>query len=126
MTIDRLREEYLRLTREVLPERAGREGWPLRFDHCFQRVVLDAVAGGCWYDVIERPAIRCMTEAQLRAAVGVARRLAEDGEPLLRRLDAESLAARGTRAASGRRGLGAPRREPARARPRGGAWGRRR
>ena len=100
MEADGLRREYLRLTREVLPERAGREDWPLRYDHCFQRVVLDAVAGRTWYDDIGRPAVRSMTEGQLRAAVTVARRLAEEGEPLLRRLNAESLAARGKRAAS--------------------------
>lgn len=38
-------DDYLALTRDVLPGLASREGcdWPIREDHCFQRVVLDTI-----------------------------------------------------------------------------------
>lgn len=88
---------YLDLTRRALPERARAQRWPLRFDHCFQRVVLDEVADGVWYDRIARPAYRNLTREQARAAADLAQRLLDEGEPLLAELDARSLARRGKR-----------------------------
>lgn len=51
-------QRYLQLTREVLPElaRTERVEWPVQNDHCFQRIVLDTVSNGVWYDHIRRPA----------------------------------------------------------------------
>jgi hypothetical protein len=95
---DREEQRYLELTRELLPARAADQRWVLRLDHCFMRVVLDHVFGGCWYDHLDRkagPAYRQLTDAQLAAAVALAERIAAEGEPLLRRLNAQSLAWRG-------------------------------
>ena len=87
-----LRARYLELTRETLPARARADGWPLRFDHCFQRVALDNAVGDRWYDAVPgRPAIDHLTDAQLAAAVAVAERIAREGVPLLEELDANSL-----------------------------------
>ena len=102
--MDELRARWLALTRDVLPARARAEGWRLRFDHCFMRVVLDQVARGRWDDVIERPAIRSLTAPQLREAIRLAERLVEEGPRLLEAWDDESLAWRG--AARGRRAPG--------------------
>ena len=81
---------YLELTRATLPEQARAEGWVVRDDHCFQRIVLDHVAGGCWYDAIERPAYRHLTAEQAERAAGLAERIAAEGDPLLRELNERS------------------------------------
>jgi hypothetical protein len=79
----------------VLPRRAREEGWPLRHDHCFQRVVLDEVAGTVWYDRIARPAIRNLTDEQAERAASIAAEVERQGEPLLTELNRRSLARRG-------------------------------
>ena len=96
--MEALRARWLELTRERLPARARAEGWPLRLDHCFQRVLLDQACGGRWYDhVAGRPAYRHLDARRLAAAVALGERLEREGEPLLRRLDADSLGWRGKR-----------------------------
>lgn len=65
-------DRYLHLTRQVMPGLAAeRPDWPVRQDHCFQRIVLDAVCGGVWHDHIARPARRHMTDDQAARAVQV-------------------------------------------------------
>ena len=65
-----LEATWLRLTREDLPRVAAERGWPIRFDHCFQRVLLDHAFGGVWYDHVEgRPAYAHADEAALARAV---------------------------------------------------------
>ncbi len=90
-------QEYLRLVKERLPAAARQGRWVLRFDHCFGRVLLDHAVAGCWYDVLDRrrPAYRQLDDAQLADAVALGHRLLEEGDPLLRTLDAQSLAWRG-------------------------------
>jgi hypothetical protein len=66
---------WLDLTRQVLPGMAADCGWPIRHDHCFMRVCLDAAVGAPWHRHVRRPAIRHLTEAQLLAAVTVAETL---------------------------------------------------
>jgi hypothetical protein len=56
---EQLEADWLRLTRETLPALAAERGWPVRHDHCFQRILLDNAVGGVWYDHIPaRPAYR--------------------------------------------------------------------
>ena len=51
-----LEARWLELTNRDLPAAAG-PGWPVRLNHCFQRILLDHAAGGVWYDAIPgRPA----------------------------------------------------------------------
>ena len=83
-------QRYLELTRETLPDRARAEGWVVRDDHCFQRIVLDHVAGGRWYDVIARPAYRHLTPEQAEHAAALAERIEAEGHPLLRTLNERS------------------------------------
>ena len=40
-----LEAEWLELTRGILPGLARSRVWPVRADHCFQRILLDAVVG---------------------------------------------------------------------------------
>ncbi len=92
-----LEQRYSELVRVELPARAARDGWVLRLDHCFGRVLLDDAVGGCWYDVLDRrrAAFRQLDDAQLAGAVALGERLLAEGDPLLRELDARSLAWRG-------------------------------
>ena len=90
-----LEAEWLHLTRAVLPGLAGPRGWPVRNDHCFQRILLDAACGGRWYDHIpRRPAYRHAADDTLLQAVRLARAV-EAGEADLHALNARSLRRRG-------------------------------
>ena len=92
-----LEARYRALVRQQLPAAARAQGWGLRDDHCFGRVLLDDAVGGCWYDVLDRrrTAFTQLDDAQLAGAVALAERLLQEGDPLLRELDARSLAWRG-------------------------------
>ena len=91
--------EYRRLVRHELPAAAREARWPLRLDHCFARVILDALFGGCWYDHLTRGKGRSaesqLDAGQLRRAVSLARGMLAGGANEVRRLDAQSLAWRG-------------------------------
>ena len=56
--------QYMVLTKETMPHlaRTSHSHWPVRNDHCFQRIVLDAVCGGVWYDHLLRPAYKNLTQ----------------------------------------------------------------
>ena len=96
-----LRADWLRWMRERLPEAArSRPDWPIRLDHCFGRVVLDAVYGRPWREAVAAPAWRHMGEAELRAATALARDIAA-GRADLHALNARSLAQRGRRVSGG-------------------------
>ena len=91
--------EYRRLIRSELPAAARAGGWVLRLDHCFARVILDALFGGCWYDHLERRSGRSaesqLDAGQLTRAIGLAREVLDGGNARLRVLNARSLAWRG-------------------------------
>lgn len=92
-----LNDEYFRLTRETLPERAVRERWVVCRDHCFQRILLDNVLGGAWRTRLtaKLPAYRQLSDTQMREAVSLARRIEAEGDSLLRVLNENSLRWRG-------------------------------
>ena len=94
---DALLARYRRLVLAELPARARQERWVVTADHCFGRIVLDNAVGARWYDVLgpSRPAFAALDDAQLARAVELAERVAVEGDPLLRELDARSLAWRG-------------------------------
>ena len=62
---------YMVLTKEIMPNlaRTSHRHWPVRNDHCFQRIVLDAVCGGVWYDHLLRPAYKNLTQELAANAV---------------------------------------------------------
>ncbi|MCG5433316.1 hypothetical protein LV457_13615 [Mycobacterium sp. MYCO198283] len=97
---DRLQARYRELVQHTLP-RLGRDGrWAVVNDHCFGRILLDHAVGRCWYDVLDRrrsPAFAQLTDDQLAAAVALGERIAEEGDLLLRQLNAQSLRWRGKR-----------------------------
>lgn len=70
MTRAELELEWLSLTRKRLPKLAASREWPVRADHCFQRILLDNAVGGCWYQAVQaRPAYRHIAEPLLARAV---------------------------------------------------------
>jgi len=60
------------LTRDLMPAMAAEHRWPIRLDHCFMRVCLDAAVGAPWSDRVKRPAVRHLSDDQIAAAVGIA------------------------------------------------------
>ena len=95
MTRADLLARYRQLVLGELPQRARAGRWVVTDDHCFGRIVLDHAVGGRWYDVLDRrrsPAFAQLTDDQLSTAVALAERLTVEGDPLLRALDAQSLA----------------------------------
>ncbi len=91
MTREQLVAQWQDLTRSILPGMAPASRWPIRFDHCFMRVCLDHAVGQPWHERVRRPAIRHLTNDQLRAAIAVAERIAADPSALPG-LNAQSLA----------------------------------
>ena len=94
-----LERRWLRLTRETLPALAARRDeaseWPVRFDHCFQRILLDNACGTVWYDRIDgRPAYTHAPDDILEAAVALGESV-KRGESDLHALNRRSLAWRG-------------------------------
>ena len=90
-----LEARWLALTRETLPALAPMRGWPVRADHCFQRILLDNALGGRWYDhVAGRPAYRHLDDAALARAVALGEAAAA-GEVDVALLNRRSLAWRG-------------------------------
>ena len=71
VTKSSLVQQYLHLTRIVMPQLAQTliNKWPDEHDHCFQRIVLDAICGGVWYDHIARPAYKHLSLQQAKTAV---------------------------------------------------------
>ena len=65
-------ERWFELTRKRLPGLAASQRWPIRFDHCFMRVCLDEALDAPWFELVQRPAVKHLTDAQLLAAIQVA------------------------------------------------------
>ena len=61
---------------------AAAHHWPISLDHCFMRVCLDAALQTRWDRVVQRPAIRHLTDGQLARAVAVAEHIAAQPDQL--------------------------------------------
>ncbi len=84
------------LTKEILPslERTSKHNWPVRKDHCFQRIVLDTICGGVWYAHQDPPAYKNLTHDQAQRAVNLCREI-EKGNAEPQRMNDQSLIWRG-------------------------------
>lgn len=109
-TKEKLQEQWNYLYKECLPTLAkardeAQTTWPVMFDHCFARIVLDNSIGidKPWTKVLPSPAYKHMSETQLRAAIALAERIAA-GTVNLVELDERSLQLRGKRGKKRRKG----------------------
>ncbi len=90
-----LEAQWLFLTQQTLPALALTRRWPVGADHCFMRILLDAVHEGRWDKAVQgRPAYKHVETERLEAAVSLAERVVAD-EVDLWVLNAQSLAWRG-------------------------------
>ncbi|WKN42491.1 hypothetical protein [Tunicatimonas pelagia] len=98
MSISKLREEYLSLTNQRLLQLAREQHLPVRFNHCFQRIILDTLFQDCWYNHLQRnnriPAYQQLTEDQLTGAIAIANQMI-DNPPIVSKLNQRSLLFRG-------------------------------
>jgi len=94
--IQELINSYFNLTKNVLPSLAkdGSRTWPVVDEHCFQRIVLDNICGGVWYEFIDRPACKNLTMEQVVAAVQLCEAII-DGRSNIQELNQQSLIWRG-------------------------------
>lgn len=77
--ITALRGRYRTLVDEQLPAAAD-DDWPVQDDHCFARIVLDAVFADRWDDHVSgRPAYRSLSAEQLSRAIDVAEAILAGG-----------------------------------------------
>lgn len=62
---------YMVLTKEIMPQIARDPSvkWPVRNDHCFQRIVLDNICDGPWFEHLPRPAYKSLSHDQAVHAV---------------------------------------------------------
>lgn len=109
-TKEKLQEQWNYLYKEYLPTLAkardeAQTRWPVIFDHCFARIVLDNSIGidKPWTKVLPSPAYKHMSETQLCAAIALAERIAA-GTVNLVELDEHSLQLRGKRGKKRRKG----------------------
>jgi hypothetical protein len=90
----KLQEQYLELTNDVLPKLAISRKFPVRYNHCFQRIILDNLFGCCWYEVLERgqkPAYKQLSAEQMEEAIALARRIIDRPDSYLYELNRNSL-----------------------------------
>jgi hypothetical protein len=72
-------DRYLDLVNRQLPEAAKHDSrYPVRFNHCFARIILDTLCGGEWYQHIPKPAYKHMTERQLQEAIALGHQFLAD------------------------------------------------
>ncbi|EGQ43548.1 MAG: hypothetical protein J07AB43_15390 [Candidatus Nanosalina sp. J07AB43] len=98
-SVDDLRDLYLNATAEVLPQLAAENSWVIRFDHCFQRVVLDNVFDDVWYNHLDKssskPAYKQLSHDQLVSALNLCREMEKMGSKKVEELNRKSLKFRG-------------------------------
>lgn len=96
--LTQLRNQYLELTNRVLPSLASSRKFPVRYNHCFQRIILDNLFDRCWYEVLERkriPAYQQLSEEQLESAIALANNIIAQPDSYLEQLNQNSLRWRG-------------------------------
>lgn len=100
-SLESLRATWTQLYAHTLPSLATSKTpvqptWPVHLDHCFGRIIFDAVIGidAPWTSKLKGPAVKNMTSAQLQACIALGERIAEGNADLVE-LDERSLKLRG-------------------------------
>ena len=80
-----LQSEWLELMKVRLPQAAkSHKEWPIRFDHCFGRIIMDNAVGKDtpWMEKVKSPAYKHMSESQLQACISLGNLILEEKEDL--------------------------------------------
>lgn len=96
--LTQLQNRYLELTNKVLPQIAKERHFPVKFNHCFGRIILDNLFGCCWYEVLDRKhraAYKQLTEEQLLRAIALAEAMIARPNEYIVQLNNNSLRWRG-------------------------------
>ncbi|MEL6930330.1 MAG: hypothetical protein AAFO95_17080 [Cyanobacteria bacterium J06600_6] len=96
--IEELRRQYLELVNQELPEQAKSRDFPVRFNHCFARIILDNLFQCCWYEKIDRrqgAAYKQLSEEELQKAIALAESIINSRDRYLQELNQNSLRWRG-------------------------------
>ncbi|KAL1612992.1 hypothetical protein SLS60_001223 [Paraconiothyrium brasiliense] len=95
-----LQQRWKELYAQDLPAMAKakdeKQKWPVHLDHCFARIILDNAVGrnSTWTEVVKSPAIKNMSEQQLKDAIKLAEAIV-DGSEDINPLNERSLKLRG-------------------------------
>ena len=92
------RSQYLELINRKLPQEAKHRDFPVRFNHCFARIILDNLFQCCWYEAIDRKkgtAYKQLSEEQLTKAIALAEEIINSPDVYIRELNQNSLRWRG-------------------------------
>ena len=93
-----LRSRYLELVNRQLPQQAKERQFPVRFNHCFARIILDNLFQCCWYEKIDRQkgaAYKQLSVAELQGAIAIAEKIISSPDSYIRELNQNSLRWRG-------------------------------
>lgn len=91
--LSQLRNRYLELINRVLPSLAGQREFPVKYNHCFGRIILDNLFGCCWYKVLARrqSAYKQLSEEQLEKAIAIAEAMITQPNKYIHQLNQNSL-----------------------------------
>jgi len=98
MEIEKLKGKYLELINRELPQQAKDRDFPVRFNHCFARIILDNLFQCCWYEKIDRQkgaAYKQLSAEELEKAIALAEKIIDSPDSYLQRLNQNSLYWRG-------------------------------
>ena len=95
-TRETLKDQLRHQANETFPAAARSGNYPVRFNHCFLRIVYDNLLGDRWQNVLAKgtPAIHQLDEEQLTEALRIGRSIIDDPERC-RALNRRSLGWRG-------------------------------
>ena len=94
MNVEQLRAKYLQLVNRELPAQAKQRQFPVRFNHCFARIILDNLFQRCWYEAIDRQqgaAYKQLSVEQLYQAIDIAEAIIERPDSYIQQLNQNSL-----------------------------------
>ena len=91
---ERLRSRYLELINSELPSLSKQRQFPVRFNHCFARIVLDNLFARCWYEALDRQqgaAYKQLSTEQLQQAIAIAEAIINRPDTYIQKLNQKSL-----------------------------------
>ncbi len=90
-----LQQKYLRLVNVILPGVAREKSFPITFNHCFARIILDNLFEGCWYNYLDPrgrvAAYKQLDTTKLSKAISLAESMAEGDANHITELNKNSL-----------------------------------